>query len=54
MRKKDYTVPLIKTHTVTIPQLLAGSENGEIENEGNGTTKSQLDMNDEDYNGLFN
>ena len=52
IKKKGYITPVLRTHKVTIPRLLA--ESGELNDDGNGTTFSDINEEGGDYNGLFN
>ena len=58
IKKKGYITPVLRTHKVTIPRLLAGS--GEtptgrgITNNGDGTTSVDIDNVDGEFNGWFN
>lgn len=51
IKKKDYITPVLRTHKVTIPRLLAGS--GELNDDGNGTTSGYIDDDDGEFNGWF-
>lgn len=52
IKKKGYITPVLRTHKVTIPKLLAGS--GKLEDDGKGNTVSEINEEGGYYEGLFN